>query len=32
MANLRVAGVFPLGDEDRRFFDSEVQVQFNHRY
>jgi hypothetical protein len=32
-ANLRVAGVFPLGDEpDRRFFDSEVQVQFNHRY
>jgi hypothetical protein len=32
-ANLRVAGVFPLGDEpDNRFFDSEVQVQFNHRY
>jgi hypothetical protein len=32
-ANLRVAGVFPLGDgRDRRFFDSEVQVQFNHRY
>jgi hypothetical protein len=32
-ANLRVAGVFPLDDEpDRRFFDSEVQVQFNHRY
>lgn len=33
MANLRVAGVFPLGDElDRRFFDAEVQVQFNHRF
>jgi hypothetical protein len=32
-ANLRVAGVFPLGDEaDQRLFDSEVQVQFNHRY
>jgi hypothetical protein len=33
MANLRVAGVFPLGDElDQRFFDAEVQVQFNHRF
>jgi len=25
----RVAGVFPIGNEDRRLFDSEVQVQFN---
>ncbi len=33
MANLRVAGVFPLGDEPgQRFFDAEVQVQFNHRF
>jgi len=32
-ANLRVAGVFPLGDAaDNRFFDSEVQVQFNQRF
>ncbi len=33
MSNLRVAGVFPLGDTpDRRFFDAEVQVQFNQRF
>jgi hypothetical protein len=31
-SSLRVAGVFPLGDEDHRFFDSEVQVQFNRRF
>jgi hypothetical protein len=31
-ASLRVAGVFPIGDEDRRLFDSEVQVQFNRRF
>ena len=31
-SSLRVAGVFPLGDEDRRLFDSEVQVQFNRRF
>jgi hypothetical protein len=31
--NLRVAGVFPLGDDfDQRFFDAEVQVQFNQRF
>jgi hypothetical protein len=31
--NLRVAGVFPLGDEiDERFFDAEVQVQLNQRF
>jgi hypothetical protein len=29
---LRVAGVFPLGDESHRLFDSEVQVQFNRRF
>jgi hypothetical protein len=33
MSNLRVAGVFPLGDSpDQRFFDAEVQVQFNQRF
>jgi len=31
-SSLRVAGVFPLGNEDRRLFDSEVQVQFNRRF
>jgi hypothetical protein len=31
-SSLRVAGVFPIGDEDRRLFDSEVQVQFNRRF
>ncbi len=31
-SSLRVAGVFPLGDEDRRLFDAEVQVQFNRRF
>jgi len=31
-SSLRVAGVFPLGDESRRLFDSEVQVQFNRRF
>jgi hypothetical protein len=31
-SSLRVAGVFPLGGEDRRLFDSEVQVQFNRRF
>jgi hypothetical protein len=31
--NIRVAGVFPLGAaDDRRFFDSEVQVQINRRF
>ncbi len=33
LSNLRVAGVFPLGDSaDKRFFDAEVQVQFNQRF
>ena len=33
LSNLRVAGVFPLGDsQDERFFDAEVQVQFNQRF
>ncbi|MCI0356964.1 MAG: hypothetical protein L0211_00570 [Planctomycetaceae bacterium] len=33
MSNLRVAGAFPLGDTaDQRFFDAEVQVQFNQRF
>lgn len=33
LSNLRVAGVAPLGDSaDRRFFDAEVQVQFNQRF
>jgi hypothetical protein len=31
-SSLRVAGVFPIGNEDRRLFDSEVQVQFNRRF
>jgi len=32
-SNLRVAGVFPLGDDfDQRFFDAEVQVQYNQRF
>jgi len=31
-SSLRVAGVFPLGGDDRRLFDSEVQVQFNRRF
>jgi hypothetical protein len=31
-SSLRVAGVFPLGDEDHRFFDAEFQVQFNRRF
>ena len=31
-SSLRVAGVFPLGNENRRLFDSEVQVQFNRRF
>lgn len=32
MSSLRVAGAFPIGDENRRLFDSEVQVQFNRRF
>ena len=32
LSSLRVAGVFPLRSEDQRFFDSEVQVQFNRRF
>jgi len=33
MSSLRVAGVFPVGSRsDSRFFDSEVQVQFNRRF
>jgi len=33
MSSLRVAGVFPVGDRmDQRFFDAEVQVQFNRRF
>lgn len=31
-SSLRVAGAFPLGDENRRLFDAEVQVQFNRRF
>jgi hypothetical protein len=32
-SSLRVGGVFPLGsDPERRFFDAEVQVQFNRRF
>jgi hypothetical protein len=31
-SSLRVAGVFPIGNEDRRLFDAEVQVQFNRRF
>jgi hypothetical protein len=33
MSSLRVAGAFPMGSRmDQRFFDSEVQVQFNRRF
>jgi hypothetical protein len=32
LSSLRIAGVFPLRSEDQRFFDSEVQVQFNRRF
>ena len=32
VSSLRVAGVLPLRDEDQRFFDSEIQVQFNRRF
>jgi hypothetical protein len=33
LSSLRVAGVFPLGERpDQRFFDSEVQVQFNRQF
>jgi hypothetical protein len=32
VSSLRVAGVFPLREEDQRFFDSEIQVQFNRRF
>jgi hypothetical protein len=33
LSSLRVAGVFPMGSRmDQRFFDSEVQVQFNRRF
>jgi hypothetical protein len=33
MSSLRVAGVFPMGSRtDQRFFDSELQVQFNRRF
>jgi hypothetical protein len=31
-SSLRVAGVFPLGNDNRRLFDSELQVQFNRRF
>jgi hypothetical protein len=32
-SSLRVAGVFPFGQQaDKRFFDAEVQVQFNRRF
>ncbi len=31
-SSLRVAGVFPLGNDNRRLFDSEVQVQYNRRF
>src|SRR5262249_17332986 len=31
-SSLRVAGVFPLAKDDRRLFDSELQVQFNRRF
>jgi hypothetical protein len=31
-SSLRVGGVFPIGNEDRRLFDSEIQVQFNRRF
>ena len=33
MSSLRVAGVFPVGSRsDSRFFDAELQVQFNRRF
>ncbi|HEY2413903.1 MAG TPA: hypothetical protein VGI40_16750 [Pirellulaceae bacterium] len=33
MSSLRVAGVFPMGSRmDQRFFDDEIQVQFNRRF
>ena len=33
LSSLRVAGVFPLGERpDNRFFDSELQIQFNRRF
>lgn len=32
-SSLRVGGVFPIGqDQDQRFFDGELQVQFNRRF
>ena len=31
-SSFRVAGVFPIGNEDRRLFDSELQFQFNRRF
>ena len=32
-SSLRVGGVFPMGmNDDKRFFDAEVQVQFNRRF
>ncbi len=31
-SSLRVACAFPLGGENQRFFDSELQVQFNRRF
>jgi hypothetical protein len=31
-SSLRVAFAFPLGGENQRFFDSELQVQFNRRF
>jgi hypothetical protein len=31
-SSLRVGGVFPIGGDDRRLFDAEVQVQFNRRF
>jgi len=33
MSSLRIGGVFPIGSrDDQRFFDHEVQVQFNRRF
>jgi hypothetical protein len=32
LSSLRVGGVFPLGNEDHRLFDAEVQVQFNRQF
>jgi hypothetical protein len=31
-SSFRVAGVFPIGNENRRLFDSEIQFQFNRRF